>query len=186
MNPVDVAGAAPRSPLPCVVVMGVSGSGKSSTARLLALRLDVPFADADDMHPRANIVKMRSGRPLDDTDREPWLAEVGHWLRDRAADGTGGVVACSALKRRYRDSLRAAAPRIFFLLLTADRAELVERITERGEHFMPASLLDSQLAALEPLEPDEPGTVLHGTRSPRQAVDLAITSLDEVITGDQG
>ncbi|WP_280460278.1 gluconokinase, partial [Nocardia carnea] len=112
--------------------MGVSGSGKSSTARLLALRLDVPFADADDMHPHANIAKMQSGRPLDDTDREPWLAEVGHWLRDRAADGTGGVVACSALKRRYRDSLRAAAPRIFFLLLTADREELLERIAARG------------------------------------------------------
>ncbi|NKY54918.1 AAA family ATPase [Nocardia flavorosea] len=185
MKRVDVVGATPRSSLPCVVVMGVSGSGKSSTARLLALRLGVPFADADDMHPRANIVKMRSGRPLDDTDREPWLAEVGHWLRDRAADGTGGVVACSALKRRYRDSLRAAAPRIYFLLLTADRDELLARTAQRGEHFMPASLLDSQLAALELLEPDEPGTVLHGTHGPGQAADLAISSLDEVIAGEQ-
>lgn len=183
MRPVDPAA---RSPLPCVVVMGVSGSGKSSTARLLALRLGVPFADADDMHPRANIAKMRSGLPLDDTDREPWLANVGHWLRDRAADGNGGVVACSALKRRYRDSLRAAAPRIFFLLLTADRDELLERIAQRGEHFMPAALLDSQLAALEPLEPGEPGTVLYGTRSPGQAVDMAIACLDEAGAGDQG
>nr|WP_280425762.1 gluconokinase [Nocardia carnea] len=182
----DAAGASPRSSLPCVVVMGVSGSGKSSTARMLARRLGVPFADADDMHPRANIVKMRAGVALDDTDREPWLAKVGHWLRDRAADGTGGVVACSALKRRYRDSLRAAAPGIFFLLLTADRDELLERMAQRGEHFMPASLLDSQLAALEPLESGEPGTVLHGTRSPGQAVDMAIACLDEVIERDQG
>lgn len=181
----DDAGVVPREPLPYIVVMGVSGSGKSSTARLLAGRLNVPFADADDMHSRASIAKMREGIPLDDSDREPWLAQVGHWLHERVAAGTGGVVACSALKRRYRDSLRAAAPELFFVLLTADRDELLKRTAQRGEHFMPASLLDSQLAVLEPLEPDESGAVLHGTRGPGQAVDMTIRYLAEVGADDR-
>ncbi|MFI6308923.1 gluconokinase [Nocardia fusca] len=169
----------PVSRAPCVVVMGVSGTGKTTTARLLARRLGVPFADADDLHPRANIDKMASGLPLDDSDREPWLAAVGDWLRARAADGTGGVMACSALKRRYRDLLRAGAPGTYFLLLTADRAELLARITGRTGHFMPAALLDSQLAALEPLQPGEHGVALHGSRNARHAVEVAVRALRE-------
>lgn len=169
----------PVSRAPCVVVMGVSGTGKTSTARLLALRLGVPFADADDLHPRANIDKMASGLPLDDSDREPWLAAVGDWLRARAAEGTGGVMACSALKRRYRDLLRTGAPGTFFLLLTADREELLARISGRTGHFMPAALLDSQLATLEPLQPGERGVALHGSRNARDAVEVALRSLRE-------
>ncbi|MEV3959456.1 gluconokinase [Nocardia sp. NPDC050193] len=159
--------------------MGVSGTGKTSTARLLAVRLGVPFADADDLHPRANIDKMASGRALDDSDRGPWLAAVGDWLRACAAEGAGGVMACSALKRRYRDLLRAYAPGTFFLLLTADRDELLARITRRTQHFMPAALLDSQLATLEPLQPGERGVTLHGSRDARHAVEVALRSLRE-------
>ncbi|MFI2229481.1 gluconokinase [Nocardia testacea] len=164
---------------PCVVVMGVSGTGKTTTARLLARRLGVPFADADDLHPRANIDKMASGIPLDDRDREPWLVAVGDWLRARDAEGTGGVMACSALKRRYRDLLRTAAPDTYFLLLTADREELLARLTGRTGHFMPAALLDSQLAALEPLQPGERGVALHGSRNAGHAVEVAMRSLRE-------
>ena len=171
-----------RSGAPCVVVMGVSGTGKTTTARLLALRLGVPFADADDLHPRANITKMAAGVPLDDSDREPWLASVGAWLRARATDGTGGVIACSALKRRYRDLLRAGASGTFFLLLTADRNELLARISERAEHFMPPALLDSQLVALEPLQPGEWGVALHGSRDAEHAVAVALRSLREDTT----
>ncbi|MEU4311584.1 gluconokinase [Nocardia sp. NPDC024068] len=157
---------------PYVVVMGVSGTGKSTTGRLLALRLDVPFADADDFHPPANLAKMSAGVPLDDEDRRPWLAAVGEWLRHRRREGSGGVIACSALKREYRDRLRTAVPGIFFVHLAADRADLLGRISARGTHFMPATLLDSQLDTLEPLHPDEPGVTVRGTSGPDHAVDL--------------
>lgn len=171
----------PRSP--CVVVIGVSGSGKTTTARLLAAQLGTPFADADDFHPPTNIAKMRSEIPLDDTDREPWLDAIGRWLHDRGTEGHGGVIACSALKRRYRDTLRAAAPRTFFLLLTADRELLIERITGRHDHYMPAALLDSQLATLEPLQPGEPGTTVRADAPPeaiaRYAADLIRKSHDQ-------
>ncbi|WP_063034418.1 gluconokinase [Nocardia grenadensis] len=175
----------PLSRAPCVVVMGVSGTGKTTTARLLARRLGVPFADADDLHSRADIDKMASGLPLDDSDRGPWLAAVGDWLRARTAAGTGGVMACSALKRRYRDVLRTGAPGVYFLLLTADRDELLARITGRTEHFMPAALLDSQLAALEPLQPGERGVALHGSRNAQHAVEVVMRSLPEYTAQDR-
>ncbi len=149
--------------------MGVSG-GKSVTARCLADRLDLPYADADDMHSAAGIAKMSAGIPLDDTDREPWPATVGTWLGSLPG---GGVIACSALERRYRDRLRTAAPELFFLLLTADRALLLDRIARREHHFMPAALLDSQLKTLEPLAPDEHGTTLRSDRSLEAVVEQA-------------
>ncbi|CAA9350230.1 MAG: Gluconokinase [uncultured Nocardioidaceae bacterium] len=140
---------------PLVVVMGVSGSGKTTVGVPLAARLEVEYGEADDFHPQRNIDKMAAGDALDDEDREPWLQAIGRWLAERTDDGA--VVTCSALARRYRDTLRSAAPEAVFLHLAVDGEVLKQRMAERQGHFMPASLLESQLAALEPLEPDESG-----------------------------
>ncbi|GAA1469285.1 gluconokinase [Microbacterium thalassium] len=151
--------AANADPGPAVVVMGVSASGKSTVAATLAARLGIPWADADDLHPAANVAKMASGTPLDDDDRRPWLAAVGARLAEGAASG-GLVMACSALKRTYRDQLRASCPAAVFVHLDGSRALLAARAGARQGHFMPPALLDSQLAALEPLGPDERGVVV--------------------------
>ncbi len=138
-----------------VVVMGVSGSGKTTVAEALAARLDGTFVDADALHPPANVAKMASGTPLTDADRWPWLDAVGAAVRD---GGPGTVVmACSSLRRIYRDRIRANAPAAFFLELDAPIAVLRARMLQRVGHFMPPSLLDSQLALLEPLQPGERG-----------------------------
>ncbi|MCM2577915.1 gluconokinase [Streptomyces meridianus] len=159
-----------------VVVMGVAGTGKSTVGRLLADRLGVPYAEADAFHPEANIAKMTAGVPLDDTDREPWLDSIGAWAADRA--GLGGVVSCSALKRRYRDRLRASAPGLFFLHLTGDRRIVADRLEQRRDHFMPGSLLDSQFAALEPLQPDECGIAVPITQEPSAVTEEAVRALE--------
>ena len=148
--------ASPRPPL--VVVMGVSGCGKSTVGVALARRLGVPFADADDFHPPENIAKMSSGVPLTEADRGPWLESVGAWLA--AHTETGGVASCSALRRRYRDVLRGDAPHAVVIHLHGHRDVLAGRVAGRVGHFMPATLLDSQLEVLERLEPDEAGEVL--------------------------
>ncbi|WP_417562980.1 gluconokinase [Microbacterium sp.] len=135
---------------PPIVVMGVSASGKSAVGAALADRLGVAYVDADDLHPQANVDKMTAGIPLDDADRWPWLDAVAA----RLAEGPV-VIACSALKRTYRDRLRAVAPRTVFVHLTGDRAVLEARIAARKGHFMPASLLQSQLETLEDPAPDE-------------------------------
>ncbi len=145
-------------PPPLVVVMGVSGSGKTTVGAALAQRLRVPFADADDFHPRVNIDKMSAGIPLTDTDRGPWLATIARWLTDHAA--TGGVTSCSALKQAYRDVLAAAAPHVYFVHLHGDPDVVAARVAGRPGHFMPAALVESQFATLEPLGPDEHGAVL--------------------------
>ncbi|MCV7349562.1 gluconokinase [Mycobacterium parmense] len=139
-----------------VVVMGVSGSGKSTVGAALARRLHVPFADADAMHPPANIAKMTRGQPLTDDDRRPWLDTVGRWLSDHP----GGVVSCSALKRSYRDRLRAHCPDVTFLHLAGPQDVIASRLAARRGHFMPATLLQSQFDALEPLGADERGTTV--------------------------
>jgi carbohydrate kinase (thermoresistant glucokinase family) len=130
--------------------MGVSGSGKTTVGVELAEVLGVPFADGDSLHPAANVAKMSAGIPLDDADRAPWLDIIGALL---AAGPV--VVACSALKRVYRDRLRAAAPGLELVFLEGSRELLLSRMSHRAGHFMPASLLDSQLATLEPPTADE-------------------------------
>ncbi|MEV5506480.1 gluconokinase [Streptomyces orinoci] len=143
---------------PVVVVMGVAGTGKTTVGPLVAEALGVPYAEGDDFHPPANIAKMTAGIPLDDADRAPWLDAVGAWARGRG--GRGGVVSCSALKRAYRDRLRAAAPGIVFLHLTGERQLIAGRMAARTGHFMTTRLLDSQFATLEPLQADEAGVVV--------------------------
>ncbi len=143
---------------PLVVVMGVSGSGKSRVGSVLADRLGVPFADADDLHPAGNVAKMRAGIPLDDADRLPWLEAVGRWLAEHRAGGA--VMSCSALRVAYRDVLRRHVPGVRFLHLHGTDEILGARLAARRGHFMPPILLASQLAALEPLREDEAGVVL--------------------------
>ncbi len=143
---------------PLLTVMGVSGSGKTTVGAALAQRLRVPFADADDFHPPENVAKMSAGIPLDDADRIPWLESIGAWLAAHAADG--GVVSCSALRRRYRDVLRAAAPGQLFVHLAGSPETVARRVAGRPGHFMPASLVESQFATLEPLGADEHGLTL--------------------------
>jgi len=143
---------------PMIVVMGVSGSGKSTAGAALAQRLKVPFADADDFHPPANIAKMTAGHALDDDDRGPWLTAIGEWLAAHQADG--GVMSCSALKRHYRDQLRSHVPDVEFVHLDGTHEVIARRQASRPGHFMPASLLASQFATLEPLEDDEHGVVI--------------------------
>lgn len=168
---------------PQLVVMGVAGSGKTTVGSAVAERLGVPYADADAFHPPTNVAKMRAGTPLDDGDRAPWLAAVGSWLAEHPA---GGVVSCSALRRRYRDQLRSAAPQARFLHLsgaTGDvAAVLAERVAARTDHFMPASLVTSQLELLEPLDDDEAGLVVHLTDPVDAIVDAACTHLP-ILTG---
>ncbi|MEE1621805.1 gluconokinase [Zafaria sp. Z1313] len=142
-----------------VVVMGVSGCGKSTAGALLAGHLGGAFNDGDALHPPANIAKMSAGTPLDDADREPWLRQIGQVLGEAAAAGETLVIGCSALKRSYRDLIRDAAPDTVFVHLHGDRALLEQRLQSRPGHFMPPSLLDSQLETLEPLGADEAGAV---------------------------
>lgn len=161
----------------CVVVMGVSGVGKTAVARRLAGRLGLPWIDADDLHPPRNVAKMTRGVPLDDADRQPWLEAVGDWLADHCGAGTGGVVACSALKHGHRDVLRRSAFDVFFVQLTAEPAVIAQRLAQRTGHFMPAALLESQLAALEPLGPDENGVPVDAARELDEIVDAAVASI---------
>ncbi|MER5887606.1 gluconokinase [Streptomyces sp. NPDC001941] len=158
-----------------VVVMGVAGTGKTTIGPLVADRLGVPYAEGDDFHPPANIAKMSAGVPLDDADRAPWLDAIGRWAHTRA--GLGGVVSSSALKRAYRDRLRAAAPGAVFLHLTGDRALIEERLGARTGHFMPAALLDSQYAALQPLAHDEAGVDVDVSGTPEEIADRAAAAL---------
>lgn len=153
---------------PLLVVMGVSGSGKSAVGAALGQRLRVPFADADDFHPPANVAKMSAGIPLDDHDRWPWLDAIGDWI---AQHPDGCVVGCSALKRRYRDQLRHHAHGITFLFLSGSREVIERRQASRPGHFMPASLMTSQFATLEPLQPDEHGLEIDIDQSIDEMVD---------------
>ncbi|MFC3495410.1 gluconokinase [Glycomyces rhizosphaerae] len=162
----------------CLVVMGVAGSGKSTVARLLADRLGRPMAEADDFHPEANIAKMRSGTPLTDADREPWLLSLRDWISAHDAEGRGTVVTCSALKRTYRDLLRGATAQVRFVHLSGTPEVIGERLSARSGHFMPPSLLDSQFADLEPLGDDEDGITVDVTAPPEQIADRVCEGLE--------
>ena len=146
-----------------VIVIGVSGSGKSTVGLALAEALKVPFLDGDELHPEASIGKMSAGLPLSDEDRLPWLAALAARVGAMAA-AEGGVIACSALKRKYRDALASAAPTVRFLQLALDPAIARARVTGRPGHFMPASLVESQFSEFEPLQPGEPGITVDATR----------------------
>jgi gluconokinase len=138
-----------------LIVAGVSGSGKTTVGALLARQLHWRFADADTFHPEANVAKMRSGTPLTDADRAPWLRAICEWMDLQIADGDSAVVACSALKRAYREELLTGRPAATMVFLLVSREVLERRLTARPDHFFPEKLLESQLAAFEPPAPDE-------------------------------
>ena len=169
--------AAPVFAAPVVVVMGVSGCGKSTIGAVIADRLGVGFVDADSLHPLLNVGKMAAGIPLTDDDRWPWLATIGQVLADAAQAGTGIVVACSALRRRYRDAIVAAAPSAQFVHLDGSKQVLSARLDGRSGHFMPPALLDSQLATLEALEADEPGRAVSIDASVAEVIASAVAGI---------
>lgn len=165
-------------PLPLVVVMGVSGSGKSTIAKGLAERLDVPFVEGDDLHPDANVAKMASGQPLTDADRWPWLRAVGQAMEAERVRGQGVVVSCSALKRAYRDSIRAEVRGgVRFILLNGAHEVIAARMAGRKGHFMPPALLDSQFATLELPGADEDAVTLDVAQSVAALIDQACAAV---------
>jgi gluconokinase len=169
----------PVSYPPAIVTMGVCGSGKTTVGERLAARLGVRFRDADEFHPPANVAKMSAGIPLTDADRWPWLDAIGAAIRN-ADPQSAVVVSCSALKRVYRERIAAAAVRpVTFVHLTGSRATLEERMKTRKGHFMPASLLDSQLATLEPPAPDEPAIPVSIELPVEDIVTLVLAKLAE-------
>ena len=133
----------------CIILMGVSGTGKTTVGQALAQALGAKFIDGDDLHPRQNIVKMAASQPLEDSDRQPWLERIGDVIFSLGQKNESGVLVCSALKKRYRDQLRAGNPHLRFLWLTGDYECILQRMQQRKGHFMPEALLRSQFAALE-------------------------------------
>ena len=170
-------GTAESLPPLSLVVMGVSGVGKTSVAHELVARTGWTFQEGDELHPEANRAKMAAGHALDDDDRWPWLRRIADWIGGQEAVGSGCVVTCSALKRAYRDLLRDGHPSVRFVHLLADDDVLLSRITHRHGHFMPASLLRSQLDTLEPLEPDEPGIGVGTEGGPDAIAERALAAL---------
>ncbi|MBT8162905.1 MULTISPECIES: gluconokinase [Arthrobacter] len=163
--------------VPPIVVMGVSGSGKSAVGRALALSLGAAFLDADDLHPASNKALMAAGTALTDADRFPWLRAVaaalaGSWNADRPP-----VVACSALKRTYRDLLRETVPELLFVYLHGDTGTIAGRLADRDDEFMPASLLASQIDTIEPPGPDEPHLRVPLEHPVEHSVDLVLGAL---------
>jgi gluconokinase len=160
-----------------LVVMGVSGVGKTSVAAAIVSRTGWAFAEGDDLHPEANRAKMAAGTPLDDEDRWPWLRRIAAWIGEQEAAGRDAVVTCSALKRSYRDLLRDGHPSVRFVHLLASPALLQSRVDNRRGHYMPPALLGSQLATLEPLHPDEPGFAVDTDRSPDDVADEVLAHI---------
>jgi gluconokinase len=165
------------SDIDLVVVMGVSGSGKTTVARGIAEAMGWEFAEGDDFHSEANVAKMASGHPLTDEDRWPWLRAIGAWLTEHERAGRNAVVTCSALRRVYRDLLREGRPDLRFCHVQADAAVIKGRMEHRIGHYMPPSLLPSQLATLEPLQPDEPGVAVSVAGTQEEIVERALKAL---------
>ncbi|WP_235456463.1 gluconokinase [Williamsia sp. Leaf354] len=165
---------------PHLCVMGVSGVGKTTIAQGLAEQLGRPFGDADDLHPAANIEKMANGHPLTDADRAPWLDAVVAWL-DGHGDGDPTVFACSALRRAYRDRIARARAGVVFVHLTAPTDELRRRLEGRTGHYMKVTMLESQLATLEDLEPDERGVRVATAGSVDDTIDAVEKALREMV-----
>lgn len=163
---------------PVLVVMGISGSGKSTVAALLAGRLGWVLEEGDDLHPESNVAKMAAGTPLTDDDRWPWLDRVGAWIHRQVAAGRPGIITCSALRRVYRDRLRGDdAEHVVFVYLAGSRETIGKRLTARTDHFMPSALLDSQIATLEPPGPDENVVTVDVGRRAEDEVDEVIDLL---------
>lgn len=160
-----------------LIIMGVSGSGKSTVAALLAERTGCILAEGDDFHSPANIARMAAGQPLDDARRAPWLAALASWLTERAVRGECGVLSCSALTRTYRDVLRGANPNIRMVHLAGPPELVAARLATRRGHFMPPELLPSQYAELEPLGVDEPGITVDLSHHPDRIVDEVLRAI---------
>ncbi|WP_423923519.1 gluconokinase [Frigoribacterium sp. 2-23] len=158
-----------------LVFMGVSGSGKSTVAALVAERLGWDFAEGDDLHPDENVAKMAAGIPLDDDDRAPWLDTVSSWIIEHAMAGVPGVITCSALKRKYRDVLREH--NVVFVHIRGGAELIGRRMQERSGHFMPTALLESQVATLEPPQADERHIVVDADRAPDEEADDVLDQL---------
>jgi len=161
-----------------LVLMGVSGSGKTTIGEAVATRLGWPFLEGDALHPAANVAKMSGGTPLTDEDRWPWLDAIRAWIDARVTDGTHGVVACSALRRGYRERLGIGRNGVSVVVLHADRALLIARLAARKGHFMPVTLLDSQLATLEMPDADEHAIVVDIGGTPESVVDAVMRKLN--------
>ena len=167
---------------PPVVVMGVCGCGKTTIGTLIGQAIDAQFIDGDTLHPQANVDKMAAGSPLNDDDRRPWLQKVGETL---AQSTSGRIIACSALKRRYRQQIVAAAGRpVLFLLLAGSRAILSDRMKSRKGHFMPPALLDSQLDTLELPDEDEFAVVIDGDQPVQTVFEAALKSITALSNDD--
>ena len=177
------ATASNASGVPPLIVMGVSGSGKSTIGTALATALGIEFIDGDDLHPSANKAKMAAGNPLNDEDRAPWLEIIAERIGSELADGRPIVVACSALKRKYREQLTAYAPSTVFVHLNGERSVISERQSHRVHEYMPNTLLDSQFTTLEPLQSDERAVIVDLTKSPDEIVDYVSAELRALSSG---
>jgi gluconokinase len=160
-----------------LIVGGVAGTGKTTVGALIAGSRHWRFADADSFHSETNVAKMRAGLPLTDADRGPWLDAIGAWMDERIAAGESAVVACSALKRSYRDRLLAGRPEARIVFLDASPEELHDRIATRPGHFFPAKLLTSQLAALERPAPDEHVLTVHTSPDPNITAERVLATI---------
>jgi len=172
-----MTGESAATPSRHVVVMGVSGSGKTTVAKGVSAVTGLVFAEADEFHSEGNVAIMRAGEPLRDADRWPWLHQLAAWMTAQAAEGVSTVLACSALKRSYRDVLRQGLPSMDIVHLDGPVEVIRERMAQRSDHYMPASLLDSQLATLEPPQPDESSVVLDAAMPPDELIAAAVHRL---------